>query len=157
MALVYETDFVVSVGRSRVRDELKRESSARIAQARRLRSRPSALTVRLHQWWNNARDQTPARPGVRFCSVRPVRDCSPCEGGTPERDLESGGNRFYTAGARWGDTGARPLSLLDGRKVRTPRARTLDNVQAERSDTSTTENKPPMAGAGDFGRVRRLR
>ena len=33
-----------------------------------------------------------------------------------------------------------------GRKVRTPRARALGNTQAERSDTSATENRPPMAG-----------
>ena len=39
MARVYETDSVVSIGRSRSRAELKRKLSARIAQARRLWSR----------------------------------------------------------------------------------------------------------------------
>ncbi|GAB1724128.1 MAG: hypothetical protein NTNFB01_30240 [Nitrospira sp.] len=71
--------------------------------------------------------------------------------------LESPSSGSYTLPARWGDTGARSSSVLGERKVRTPRARTLDNVQAERSDTSTTENKPPMAGVRGFGPAQRIR
>jgi len=38
------------------------------------------------------------------------------------------------------------------RKVRTPKGKVLGNAQAERSDTSATENIPPMAKTPVFAR-----
>ncbi len=87
---------------------------------------------------------------MRYRLISPCRDTNSFEGLVNEL-LNPGLLATYIEGARWRDTGARSSSWLDGRKVRTPRARTLDNVQAERSDTSTTENRPPMAGAINLG------
>lgn len=91
------------------------------------------------------------------CDRAACRLCGNAQVGTKIGGLNRPAYELYTELARWGDTGDRSSSRLGGRKVRTPRARTLDNIQAERSDTSTTENKPPMAAVGDLGFFRRLR
>lgn len=41
---------------------------------------------------------------------------------------------------------------LRERKVRTPKGKVLGNAQAEQSDTSATENIPPMANSSVFAR-----
>ena len=43
---------------------------------------------------------------------------------------------------------------LRERKVRTPKGKVLGNAQAEQSDTSATENIPPMANILCFCQVR---
>lgn len=123
---------------------------------RRLRGRQAPLR---NTWPGDFIDRSVVelRAMEEWCDRAACRLCGNAQVGTKIGGLNRSAYELYTELARWGDTGDRSSSRLGGRKVRTPRARTLDNIQAERSDTSTTENKPPMAAVGDLGFFRRLR